>query len=302
MDFLDGLLNFLGNFGSEIAQLILQLFQIIVTIFQFLWQVLGIVFNFFLKIVQDVGKFFTHIWDKFFKGIFTDVLKGIVKFGQWLKGIFGPVVKFLRTASRFIDRIYNHYIRPILRWIRIARVFLQLLKALHIKWAAKLDSILGKVQTDIQRAFLTVKQYLNVVIDLLNILADPSNLLRRPTTLLSLRRIWHAFIRQYTGLPPGFFVPSPSKLAPPGLGLLPFNFDPRDPLQNTPPSYYLAFDGGVPSFDFLVEGETIADDSIDSVAPADFYNSDLYPGPVCDDIPGCRDQLVSLAQGALRNA
>lgn len=299
MDFLDNLLADLGQIAAEIGAALAYLFELIVSVFIFLWNVLVLVAQFFLGLMGDIGKFFAHIWDNFFKGIFTRLLTAIGTFGKWLHAIFGPVVKFLRNVSRYIDRIYNRYARPILRILRIARVFLTLLRALGIKWAGKLDSILGKIQTDIQRAFLTVKQYLNVMIDLLNILADPSNLLRRPTTLLSLRRIFHAFIRQVTGVPPGFFLPSPSKFAPPGLGFLPANFDPRDPLQNPPPSYYLAYDGGVQDFSFLAPGDTIDDGAVDDVEALDYFSSDAYPGPDCIDIASCRDDLVRASQGAL---
>jgi len=298
-DFLDALTQGVLDVASEIGAFVQFLFGVLVSVFQFLWLVLQLVFQSFSKLFVDVGKLLDHVWTHFFKSIFVDTLNAIGKFGRWLRNILAPAVKFLRNISQYIDRIYNHYVRPFLRILRIARVFLTLLRQLGVKWAGKLDAILGKVQNDIQRAFLTVKQYLNVMIDLLNIIADPTNLLRRPTTLLSLRRIWHAFIRQYTGLPPGFFVPSASKLAPTGLGFLPSKFDPGDPLQNPPPSYYLSFDDGVQSFDFLQPGDTIADASIDDVGTVDYFSPDAYPAADCLDIPGCRDEIVRAAQGAL---
>lgn len=296
-DFINGILDALGNLVADLEAALVYIFNLIIAIAQYLYNGIITVANFMLQVFQDIGKFFVHLWDNFFKGIFSAILKGVVTFGKWLKNIFGPVVKFLRTVSKYIDRIYNRYVRPILRIIRIARVFLNLLRQLGFKWAAALDTILGKVQADIQRGFLLIKQYLNVAIDLLNILADPTNLLRRPTTLLSLRRIWHAFIRQYTGLPPGFFFPSPSKLAPSGLGFVPANFDRNDPLQNPPPSYYLAFDAGVPSFDFLGPGDTIADDAIDGVGAEDFFASDYGLGLDCDDPDSCMQQAVKAVAG-----
>ncbi len=297
MDFLNQILDGLGSLVGDIISALVFLFKLIVSAFRFLFNGILTLAGYNVQGFSDAGGLFGIQWGQFFKNIFGGLLNAIVTFGKWLKDIFGPVVKFLRTVSKWIDRIYNRYVRPILRIIRIARVFLNLLRQLGFKWAGKLDAILGKVQTDIQRGFLLIKQYLNVVIDLLNILADPTNLLRRPTTLLSLRRIFHAFIRQVTGLPPGFFFPSPSKLAPHGLGFVPANFDPNDPVQNPPPSYYLAYDAGVPSFDFLGPGDTIADDSIDTVGPMDFFSSDSGLELECDDPDLCMQQAVTAVAG-----
>jgi hypothetical protein len=297
MGFLDGLIGALGDLGSEIAAILVYLLQLIIEIFQFIWDVLVQVFNFFWGIIQDVGKFFQYLWDDFFKGIFTGLFNALQKFGQWLHNIFGPVVDFLRKVSTFIDRIYRIYIRPILQWIRLARIFLQLLKALGVKWAAKLDTILGQVQADIQRAFLTIKGYLNVMIDLLNILSDPSNLLRRPTTLLSLVRVSHAAIRMFTGLPPGFFIPSAGGGQPLGLGFLPTGFNAGNPLQNPPASYYLAFDGGVPDFSGLAPGDTIADGSIDSISPFNYFTDNYTSLGTCADPVTC----LTLAANAVLN-
>jgi len=293
MGFLDPIIQFLQGLGSEILAVLVYLFQLIIIVFQFIWQFLVLIGNFFFTLMQDVGNFFVHLWTSFFKGIFTAVFNGIVKFGQWLSNIFGPVVKFLTKVSQFITRIYRAYIMPILRIIRIARVFLTLLRALGIKWAVKLDQILGTIQADIQRAFLLIRGYLNVIIDLLNILSDPSNLLRRPTSLLSIMRVWHAAIRMFTGLPPAFFMPALGASQPLGVGGLPKHFNPSDPLQNPPASYYLAFDGGVPDYSFLGPGDTIADDAPDTLQPAAYFTDDYR------QLGDCVDPVACLTQAAL---
>jgi hypothetical protein len=294
-DFITGLTDALASVASEIEALVIYLFEVLISVLKFLWLVIQVIANFLVTVVNDIGKFFQHLWDNFFKGIFNSVLKGIVNFGRWLKQIFGPVVKFLRTVSKYIDRIYRRYAVPILRILRITRVFLTLLKALHVKWAGKLDAILGTIQTDIQRAFLTVKAYLNVVIDLLNILSDPTNLLRKPTTLLSLRRVLHAAIRQFTGLPPGFFIPSGKAGTPYGLGFIPANFDANNPVTNPPPSYYLALDSGVPSFDFLNPGDTIPDTAVDDLDTLDYFDNLLIDDIICDDPVQCMSDAARLA-------
>lgn len=296
---MDDLFGAIGDAISSVAafleQLVIYLFQVLLLVLQFIWSVLLAVGNFFFTVIQDIGNFFVHLWNDFFKGIFVSIFNAIGKFGQWLSNIFGPVVKFLKTVSQFIDKIYRTYIMPFLKILRIARIFLTLLRALGIKWAGTLDSILGTIQNDIQRAFLTIKGYLNVLTDLLNILADPSNLLRRPTTLLSLKRVFNASVRMFTGLPPGFMFPSNSSSAPYGLGFISAKFDPSDPIQNPPASYYLAFDGGTPDFSGLDPGTTIADDAADNLNPLNFFSDSISSQTDCVDPESCIDLATQLA-------
>lgn len=294
-DFLNALQDALGSVVGEIEQVIVFLFNALISVFEFLGSLVLGIFGYQAQVNSDIGNFFGESVSGFFKGIFQALIQGIVKFGAWLASIFGPVLKFLRTISRYIDRIYRTYVVPILRWIRLARLFLTLLKALGVKWAKKLDNILGTIQNDIQRAFLLIRGYLNILIDLANILADPTMLLRRPTTLLSIMRVSRAAIRMFTGLPPGFFFPSPVKGAALGLGFMPRGFDPKDPLQNPPASYYLAFDGGVPSFAGLAPGDTIDDTAADFISPFDYFTDDAWPESPCVDPVACQAEAARLA-------
>jgi hypothetical protein len=295
MGFLDGLVGFLGSVASEIAQAIVFLVNIIVQVFQFIWDVIQIVAAYILQVFKAIGGFFEHLWTNFFKGIFTKLIDGIGKLTQWLQSKLRPIIQFLTKARQFIDRIYKQYFGPILKAIQHVRQFLQILKLLHIKIAAQLDAILGQVQRDINGVFLQIRGILNTAIDLLNIVADPSKLLRKPTMVLSLRRTIHAFIRQVTGMPPGFYFPSPSKSAPRGLGFLPANFDANNPLHNPPPSYYLGLDSGVPSFDFLGDGETIPDEAADGMLPLGFFDGQAWPDSNCVDVDACL--LLAAQQG-----
>jgi hypothetical protein len=297
MDFLDGLTGFLGSIEAEIAQVLVFLVNLIVEVFQFIWQVIQIIAGYILQAFKATASFFAHLWTNFFKGIFTKLLSGIGKLTQWLQSKLRPIIQFLTKARQFIDRIYKQYFGPILKAIQHVRQFLQILKLLHIKIAAQLDAILGQVQRDINGVFLQIRGILNTAIDLLNIVADPSKLLRKPTMVLSLRRTIHAFIRQVTGMPPGWYFPSPSKSAPRGLGFLPADFNPDNPLHNPPPSYYLSLDSGVPSFDFLGDGETIPDEAADGMAPLGFFDGQAWPDSNCASVETC---ILTAAQLGLK--
>lgn len=287
MDFLDGLLGALGNIGSEILAILVSLFNLIVQVFEFIWQVLEVVGKYIVDGLHSVGKFFEHLWDNFFKGIFTRLLNGIQKLTTFLESKLRPIIKFLMTVRKNLDRIYKTYVAPFLKVIQHIRQFLQVLKLLHVKFAAELDKILGQVQRDVQGVFTQIRGILNTTIDLLNIIADPSKLLRKPTMVLSVRRSINALIRQTTGLPPGWYFPSPRKSAPHGVGFLPANFNPADPTHNPPASYYLGLDSGVPSFDFLGDGETIPDTAVDDLSIFDYFDESAWPESTCASVETC---------------
>lgn len=287
MGFLDGLLGALGSFANEILQVLVFIFNLLVQVLEFIWNVLGIVAQFMLNVFGKIGHFFTHLWDNFFKGILPKLFRGIQSLTTFLESKLRPIIQFLVKARKFIDQIYKAYVAPFLKLIQHIRQFLQILKLLHVKFAVELDKILGQVQRDVQGVFLQIRGILNTTIDLLNIIADPSKLLRKPTMVLSVRRTINALIRQVTGMPPGFYFPSPHKSAPKGLGFLPANFDASNPDHNPPASYYLGLDSGVPSFDFLGEGETIGDEAIDGVPVFDFFDRSAWDTGNCASVEVC---------------
>lgn len=292
MDFLNGLLAEAAAIQQELLAIFQFLLSVIVTVAQFIYDALVAVADFLVKMAQAVGKFFRYLWDNFFKVIFSKIFTAVQKAHEWLESHLRPIIDFLKKVSAFWDKLYKTYVRPFLIAIQHVRQFLQLLRLLHINIATQLDKVLGQIQNDVQRAVLDIKGTLNATIDLLNIIADPTMLLRRPTMLLSLRRVFHGFIRQVTGLPPAFFLPSPSKSAPKGLGFLPSNFDPANPLQNPPASYYLPFDDGMPSLDFVTPGVPVSDDVVDTGQPLGYFDSSAYTDSVVVRAPKSLDELI----------
>jgi hypothetical protein len=297
LDFFDQIGELLSQLGAEIAQLLAQVLEVFLAVAQFIWDILTQVAQYLVDGFKAVGDFFSHLWNDFFKGIFTDIFDAVRKFGQWVAAKLKPIIDFLKHTLKYVDKIYKTYVRPVLRAIQAIRKVISLLRLLHIHVFDGLDKILGQVQRDINAVFTQIRGILNSAIDLLNVISDPSKLLRHPTLILSIRRSAMALVRNTTGLPPGFFFPGTSTaprgitvpklttLATPqdissGGGLLdfgpvPFNFDPNDPLQNPPPSSYLDADVGVPDFSDLGDGETIGDSSIDDMAALAYFDG-LY--------------------------
>jgi hypothetical protein len=296
-DWLSGLEDAIDSGIGDIIAFLQWLLGELVNVFVFLYNLLAAVFQFFLGLAKTIEQFFVSIWEDFLKGIFLDVWHAIQAVHQWLENLLAPIIGFLKTVLKWVDWVYTTYIKPFLSILNHIRSFLSLLRSFGIKWAAELDNILGKVESEITGAFLKLQGYLNAVIGIVNSLADPLGLFRGPSFLMSMRRIAPGFMRGFTGLPAGFFFPSPTKGAPAGLGPVPPNFDPSNSTMNPPVSSYFNYDDGLGSFGGVDPGDTIDPDDADDVQASDFFDDDAYPdSPIDDPVDGLTDlQTAALA-------
>jgi len=291
MDDLDAIVQWLVDFVSEIASYLVQLAQyiwnVLVAVGQFLWQVLQDAFHYAWTFLKSVVSLFRSLWDNFFKKIFTAVWGALQKAQAWLEEKLAPIINFFKKLRAIYDRWFKLYIKPILNVISTIRHIIEILKLLHISILNQLDAFLAKVQLRITTAVLTIRGILNNVIDLLNLIADPLNIVRRPTLIYSFRRVFLSTVRVFTGLPPGFFVPSPKSSAKTGTGFLPLNFDPNDPSMNPPASSYAGNDGLPGDFAGFLPGIEPQDTDIDQLIGMDYFDGSLYPDPVCGDVGTC---------------
>jgi hypothetical protein len=285
--FLSTLVGALGGVGPAIGQAVAYLFSLIVSVFKLLYTIITQFLQYVLRVFKNVGSFFSHLWDNFFKKIFVGLFHAVSKLHDWLEAHLGPVLEWLKKAQKYLLSIYNKYFKPILALIQHIRQFLTILRALHIKWAQQLDHILATIQTDINAAFMKVYGTLNLIIDVVNIISDPERLLRHPVLLLSMRRVFLALVRQLTGLPPGYWFPSRKPHAMKGTGPLSLNFVASNASMNPPPSFYFAGDVPVPSLgdvsSFLPVDNTIGDD-LDAL---DFFAIENPNPRTCIDFITC---------------
>lgn len=294
-DWLDGLGALASEIGADIVAVIQYLIGVLVAVFNYLYTLLAAVFQFFDNLMQKIGAFFTSIWNDWLKGIFADLWKAIVKVHAWLEKILSPIIKALTWLRKWVDWYFKTYVQPLLKIISEIRGFLTILRQFGVKWAAQLDYWLGQIQADIISAFTKVQGYINAIIGIVNSLADPLGLFRRPTFVMSMRRIFPSFARGMSGMPLGYFFPSPLKNAAAGWGAPPKNFTPTNAQMNPPPSSYFAGDDGLGDFGGWDGSDPLADSDADSMTPLDFFNDDAYPDPVVTDVPGTLAQLQQAA-------
>lgn len=283
----DWLVNFVQQIASYLVQLIQWIWSVLVQVANFLWSVLLKSFNFAWSFLKKAATLFRTIWDGFFKKIWNAVLKAIQKAHAWLEAKLAPILNFLKRLRQMYDRWFRAYIKPLLTFLQRIRKVIAILRMLHIHILDGLDKQIAKIESKISQAVLTMRGILNNLIDLVNIIADPMQILRRPTLVYSIRRIALSLVKVFTGLPPGYFFPSPRKSAPKGTGFLPINFNNGDPIYDPPASSYLGNDGLPGGFSGFTAGIEPDDSAVNDLAMLDYFDGELYDDPACSDPAGC---------------
>lgn len=293
MDF-EPIIDWLVGFVQSIAQYLVQLLQwiwgVLVQVANFLWGALQQVFKYAWGFLKKAATLFRTLWDGFFKKIWNAVLKAIQKAHQWLEAKLSPIINFLKRMRAFYDRWFRYYIKPLLNFLQKIRKIIAVLRLLHIHILDGLDKQIAKIENKITQAVLTIRGVLNSLIDLVNLIADPMQILRRPTLVYSFRRIALGLVKVFTGLPPGFFIPSPKKSAPKGAGFLPLNFNANDPIWNPPASAFMGNDGLPGDFNGFTPGVEPDDSAVNDLIMLEYFDGELYDDPVCVDPSGCFDQ------------
>jgi hypothetical protein len=248
------------------------------------------VFKYAWGFLKKAATIFRSLWDGFFKKIWNAVLKAIQKAHAWLEAKLGPIIRFLKRVRAFYDRWFRAYIKPLLTFLQRIRKVIAVLRLLHIHILDGLDKQIAKIENKITQAVLTIRSVLNNLIDLMTLLADPMQILRRPTLVYSIRRIALGLVKVFTGLPPGFFIPSPKKTAAKGTGFLPLNFNNGDPIYNPPASSFMGNDGLPGDFSGFTPGIEPDDTAIDSLLKLEYFDDELYDDPACIDTATCMEE------------
>ena len=111
------------------------------------------------------------------------LIKKIIAAIKWLHD---KLSNLLKPIIKWIKRIRDWYVKHILPWQKLAlniisamRQFLELLKLLDVKWAAKLDAELQKIQGYITESITAILGPLNAALSILGMAVDPSLFFRQ---------------------------------------------------------------------------------------------------------------------------
>lgn len=165
-----------------------------------LWKVIGQVWGFVRPmwdnvvkpLIDDVGK---AVWSTL-KSVYSDILKPawdkfnslVTRLHGWLQTKFAPILKWLTTARKYVQGIYDTFVKPVVDVIDVAKQALNILAQLGVAWAKQLEQDLSELEAKIEEPFNYVEGKLNELINWVNQIVDLDGLFQRVTLLNSLVR------------------------------------------------------------------------------------------------------------------
>lgn len=95
-----------------------------------------------------------------------------------IEQILDPIIQFVKKVQAWFNLVWKRVVQPVLNLLQRMRKVLAIFKFFHLKWAQKLDSDLAWLEGKITKAFLTVRQWVNLVGSWVNFLVDPTGALK----------------------------------------------------------------------------------------------------------------------------
>jgi hypothetical protein len=179
-DFLGGVLAFIQG---EITAALSFLFNLVVSVANYLIAGVNFTFGFFETLAQDIKKSFKWLWDTITKISLIKLLTGLKNALAALKRFVDRIVGWLLKIRKWYDQYFNQFVKPILNAIRHLRQTLQIFRLLGFKWAARLDARLATIENRIVAAYELLRVNLNKIISFGQLIADPFALIRRNPAL-----------------------------------------------------------------------------------------------------------------------
>jgi len=191
----NGGFDFFGALGDAFNSLFNSLFSLLVSLINFILYVLNLLLNVLFAVVRFLSKAF-RILLRGFKHIISDIVHGrflhlyrdYLELKRKIKAWFEKHLPWLLQLRKRFDLWYRGTIIPILNLIQRLRAILAALRIFHIKFAAKLDALLGALESKIIRNTLKLRQFNNQIVSFLELIFDPGLFIRHNVLITSAAR------------------------------------------------------------------------------------------------------------------
>jgi hypothetical protein len=168
----------------------------------YLWAALTWLAGAMAGVVVSLGAMLARVWDAV-KIVWTDVLKpalvwldDVLKRVQtWLRDTLKPIIDFVGEVKRRIQAFYDTFVKPVVDTIDFIRGVNRVLLVFHIDLLQKLDTVLQRVEHEIQAPFLWIEEKLTEVQNLVNRIMTADGLFRRLALIRSMSRYAPAWLR-----------------------------------------------------------------------------------------------------------
>lgn len=121
-------------------------------------------YRFSWKVAFSIGAIMNSLgwlWNKVIKQLITRLATLAKTVSDTITKVIVPALQTLQKIRDLLNKLYDKFVRPLLSYIQLVRKYLQILKALHIPFADKLDGILARIQGKIIAPYLWVLRTVN---------------------------------------------------------------------------------------------------------------------------------------------
>lgn len=159
-------------------------------------QAIDTTYRFSWKSVFALGgllKVFDFVWTHIIKQLVSTVVQVAKQLVNLVQRVITPMLNAIHRIREILNEVYDKFLRPVLNVIQHVRRYLQILKALHVPFADKLDGILARVQGKIIGPFLWTLRTLNGYGRWINLVVTATATIQRPIfirTMYAYQRDW----------------------------------------------------------------------------------------------------------------
>lgn len=145
----------------------------------FLYNATRSVMVFLDKLIKIVVEGISHVISDIIHGHLLAVLKDLQAMFHAIHDLFAPILKFIAQVQAWYIKYIYRYVKMVEDIISRIRVVLSLFRLLGIKWAAKLDADLARIQGYLTTALQAIVGTLNTVSTWLTLITDPAGIIRK---------------------------------------------------------------------------------------------------------------------------
>jgi hypothetical protein len=113
------------------------------------------------------------------------LVRAFDKVDMWFKAHFGWLFTWVHRIQSILGWVYKNVLRPLFQFLEVSRLALRLLASLGVKWAGKLDAVLGRIEQKLFSLFYSLVSFVNGIASILDLIFNPWGALRRSLFLWS---------------------------------------------------------------------------------------------------------------------
>jgi hypothetical protein len=171
-----------------LLSIIIAILNALIAVLNFILAVLNAVITFLFKVFGILVRGIRHIISDIVHGRFLHLYEDYLRLKKRIKKWFEDHLDWLLRLRKAFDDWYRNVIIPILNLIQRIRAVLAVFRIFHLKFAEKLDALLGRLEAKIIKNTLALRSKLNEVVTIIDLVLDPGLLIRDNVLLASAAR------------------------------------------------------------------------------------------------------------------